>query len=381
MADDLAAQLRTSVNSFSRDFYNVVAQDNAQKSVVMSPLSAEIALALLSLGSGGDSLKELNTALYLPNQEFTKNSFKGAMETLNSLTKEGVTLSIANKLYVKDGPAYKLKEAYKADAIQVFKSDIQNLNFNENVKSAATINKWVEEKTHDKIKDLVSADSINGDTRLVLVNAIYFKGDWEKKFSPEATFKQDFFTSKTKSVQVDMMHKTAKFRYGELSDWNAKVLELPYKGGDLSMVIILPNEIEGLPDLEKKLADKNVNSVQKIESVLHEVEVEVSLPKFRIETTMDLKKYLPKMGIKSIFTGSADLSGLLENNEPLFVSEAIQKAFIEVNEEGAEAAAATVFNVLQRSGRIVRHRFKADRSFMFGILSNKQMIFAGKYVE
>ncbi|XP_077284344.1 alaserpin-like isoform X8 [Arctopsyche grandis] len=369
--------LTTSINQFSTQFYKETAALKPGENLIMSPLSAEIVLALLSLGAGGNTLTELNTALYLPNSEFTKSAFKPAIAKLNSV--EGVTLNIANKVFVKDGEMFALAPEFKKNAIDIFSSDIQNVDFSASKQAAATINTWVEKKTNDKIKDLISADSLDGMTRLVLVNAIYFKGNWEKKFKKDVTRKQDFFLNSNDKVQVDMMYQSSKFPYADLPEWNAQALEMKYEKSDMSMIIILPNEVEGLKSLEEKLATANLK--QDVFDKLHTVEVQVSLPKFKIETEINLTKVLPKLGMKLIFDqANANLKGLLQNDEQLYVSEAIQKAFIEVNEEGAEAAAATGMMLMCR-GMPMSKNFCGDRPFYYAIVAAHKPLFVGKVIK
>nr|WIM01378.1 serpin [Limnephilus flavicornis] len=379
---DTQNELSQSINHFSQDFYKVTSKlpENAGKNLIMSPLSAEIVLAMLSLGSQGETLKELNTALYLPNSDFTRAAFKPAIARLNSI--KGVTLNVANKVFVKEGDKYVLAPAFKKDTIDVFSSEAENVDFAKNVAAAALINNWVEDKTNKRIKDLISADDLDDDTRLVLINAIYFKGSWKDKFDASLTKKKDFFITATDKKPVDMMHKTAKFNYAENSELDAKILELPYKDNEMSMVIILPNQVDGLAALEEKLSQKSTDLKSLVQN-LYQAEVTVALPKFRIESTIDLNEVLPKLGMSRIFDGRAELGGLLANDEPLVVSKAIQKAFIEVNEEGAEAAAATaVLTLAMAYPGMKPHKknfFTADHPFYFAVIESGGLtVFNGK---
>ncbi|KAH9633979.1 hypothetical protein HF086_001181 [Spodoptera exigua] len=282
------------------------------KSVVSSPLSAEFVLALLTLGTTEPAHTELLTALGIPDDDSIRSSFTEVSSKLRSL--KGVTFNVANKVYLKDG-SYDLQPSLKVDAEKVFNAGIEKIDFNTGAAAVEVINKWVESQTNEKIKDLLSSDSVDSDTRLVLINALYFK-----------------------------------------------LLEMPYQGGEASMLIVLPNEIEGLDGVLSKLAS-GFDLMSEI-GKMHKTKVQVTIPKFKIETEIDLADLLPKLGIKSIFDrANSGLTKILNADEPLFVSKAVQKAFIEVNEEGAEAAAATA--MVTRRARSLVPVFAADRAALW----------------
>ncbi|GBP21439.1 hypothetical protein EVAR_12040_1 [Eumeta japonica] len=307
------------------------------KNVVSSPLSAEILLALITLGANDPAHSELLKALDFPDDEFIRSSFTTVSQKFKTI--KGVTLNVANKVYIKEG-SYDLAPEIKKDAVDVFDADFEKVDFGDSAAAAALINKWVESKTNERIKDLLESDSISDDTRLILVNALYFKGNWKKQFDVHATIDHPFHTSLTDTVNVHMMNMEDHFRYGEDQELDVKLLEMPYTGDEASMLIILPNQIDGLPNVMQKLANGYdiMGAVEKMFST----KVRVMVPRFKIETTIDLKELLPKLGINAIFNSqNSGLDRILNTPEKIYVSEAIQKAFIEVNEEGAEAAAAT----------------------------------------
>lgn len=251
-------------------------------------------------------------------------------------TEKETGLEIANRIYVMTN--YKLKSAFNELTAKHFKSGVESLNFADNVNSAKTINSWVEEKTHDKIKDLISPDLLDGLTRAVLVNAIYFKGKWLYTFDKNLTRPMPFWTTPDTSVDVDMMSIKKRFKYGSLSKFDATALEMEYKDSNISMLFILPNKRDGLKALEEKMHEIDL---KEIDSQMHHEEVEVFLPKFEFEFTKELNDVLGKLGMTTAFSNAADFSGLMESPEPLKISKVIHKAFIKVDEEGAEAAAAT----------------------------------------
>ncbi|XP_032510918.2 serine protease inhibitor 3/4-like isoform X1 [Danaus plexippus] len=367
--------LSSSIFNFSAKFCNEL---DKSKSVVSSPLSAEFLLALLTLGSEDPAHSELLTSLGISADDQIRSSFKSLSQNLLSI--KGVTLNVANKVYIKEGD-YDLNEDLKKDAVSVFNAAFEKVDFRQNAAAANLINKWVENQTNNKIKDLISADSLNDDTRLVLVNAIYFKGTWKKQFDPANTMDQPFFITSSETVDIPMMYKEDNYYYGESRSLNAQLLRLDYVGKEASMLIVLPNEVEGLNGVLSKLAEGH-DLLKELDD-MHNIKVQVTIPKFKIETEIDLAELLPKLGIKSIFNQSNNgLTKILNKPEGLFVSKAVQKAFIEVNEEGAEAAAASAMNVMFCSAMIDEPQviqFTADRPFFVAIISNETIYFTATY--
>lgn len=367
--------LTSAITKFSTKFCNELPKDT---SVVSSPLSAEFLLSLITLGCSEPAHSELLKALGIPDNEYIRSSFSEVASQLKSI--KGITLNIANKVYVKDG-GYELVPQLKDDAVKVFNADIEKANFDNGPAAADLINKWVESKTNNRIKELLNSDSINSDSRLVLVNALYFKGNWKKKFDPQNTLDMEFYVKQKEPVLIPMMYMKSKFNYGESQELDAQLLEIPYEGDQASMLIVLPREVDGLESMLQKLAS-GFDLIDAINKMLN-VEVQVTLPKFKIETSIDLKELLPKLGIKAIFDRSnSGLTRILDNNEALYVSEAVQKAFIEVNEEGAEAAAATAFGIMMTCAMVdvdpVKN-FVANRPFFATILINKTPYFTATY--
>lgn len=193
-------------------------------------------------------------------------------------------------MFVKEG--YSIKPKFNEVATKSFSSEAQQMDFSKNVESAKTINDWVEGKTNNKIKDLIKSDTLDADTRMVLVNAIYFKGFWTYQFNKDNTFKGDFFLNDKDVVQVDYMKIKNHFKYGALPDYDATAIELPYKDSDISMMIILPNTKTGLSALEAKLNQINFSEVSQS---LYSQEVNVEIPKFKIEFDIELNDPLKKV--------------------------------------------------------------------------------------
>ncbi|XP_026470368.1 serine protease inhibitor 42Dd-like [Ctenocephalides felis] len=368
MAD--AQELSTSINQFAGNLYSTVAYDN-EDNLIMSPLSVQTSLSLVLMGACGNTATQIATALRQPqSKEQIQDDYHALMNTLN--TQKGVILEIANKVYVMEG--YRLKPAFKEIAANKFLAGAENLNFAENAESARVINTWVEKKTHHKILHLIKAGDIDQNARMVLVNALYFKGLWEKQFEIENTQDKPFYVTETETKNVSMMHIKNKFRYGEFEQLDAKAVELPYRSSDLAMLIILPNSKTGLSALEDKLQDVDLHNLTRR---MYAVEVILDLPKFKIESEIDLNEPLKKLGMSDIFVPEkANFKGLLkEADELLCISKVIQKAFIEVNEEGAEAAAATsvrlVYNTAPRCFHQEPKFFYADRPFYFTVMHRR----------
>ncbi|KAJ2946460.1 hypothetical protein O0L34_g12503 [Tuta absoluta] len=364
----------STIANFSARFCNELSK---QTSVVSSPLSAEYLLALIALGADEPSHSELLTALGFPDKDSIRSGFSSVSSKLRSL--KGVTLNVANRVYVKEGP-YQLEPGLLKDATKVFDAVIEKMDFSQSVAAANTINQWVEKQTNNKIKDLLSPDSFNSLTRIVLVNALYFKGTWKKQFNPNNTRPEDFHVDSKTTIKVPMMNKKDDFKYGESDALGAQLLEMNYVGDQASMVIILPKEIEGLNSVLQKLA-AGYDLMAELDK-MYSTKVEVSLPKFKIETEIDLNSLLPKIGIESIFSqNNSGLNNLLSPPEALYVSKAIQKAFIEVSEEGAEAAAATGMVMMLRCMPPPTLRFLCNRPFLYLLNGGdeKSTLFIGVY--
>ena len=190
---------------------------------------------------------------------------------------------------------YSIKPSFQEVATKSFNSEAQSLDFSQNEQAAKTINSWVEDHTNNKIKDLINKDSLDSLTRMVLVNAIYFKGFWKHQFDKQQTFKAPFFLNEVDSVDVDFMRIKKHFNYGVFEDLDATALELPYKDSDITMMIILPNKRTGLSELEKKLGTIDFSEMS---SRMYSQEVNVEIPKFKIEFDVKLNEPLTKVKIR-----------------------------------------------------------------------------------
>jgi len=308
---------------------------NSEQNVIYSPFSIQTCLTMAFLSAGGRTAEEMATTLnYLG---ISNNAISEHFSSLLEAVDKEQGLKIANKIYVKD--TYKLKQDFNTQVQKYFRSSIESIEFSNSGPAAKTINSWVEDKTNNRIKDLIKPDALNAFTRAVLVNAIYFKGKWKYPFNPMFTQPMPFWIAPDNSINVDTMNIKKHFKYADLPALDAKALELPYQDSNITMLIILPNQRDGLKALEAKMQDIHL---EEITSQMYSQEVEVFLPKFEFEYEVKLNDVLKAMGIKDAFNeGKADFSGMLDTKEQLYISDVVHKAFIKVDEEGAEAAAAT----------------------------------------
>ena len=375
--DDAAIQKTVEGNnSFAVAMYRRAAAKDGNQ--FLSPVSISFALAMTYAGARGGTEREMKQALHFHGEQKELHPALSAIMTkLNgSGEKRPYELVVANALWGQRGHVF-LNE-YLGLMKQWYNSGLMQADFALAAEKArTTINWWVEEITRNKIKDLIPPGVLTAQTRLVLTNAVYFKGAWRSGFQKERTRPGTFYTSDGKQLQAQMMHQKSRFRHFQNNELQA--LELPYKGDTLSMVIFLPKQRRGLDDFESRLGMEMINELT---SRLSPVEVEVTLPKFKMTASYRLEEMLGEMGMNSAFVpGHADFSGM-DGTKGLFISAILHKAFVDVNEEGTEAAAATAVamaltSMPERHDSIV---FKADHPFMFLIRDNatSSIIFIGR---
>jgi serpin B len=340
-----------------------------------SPYSVRVALGMCSAGAVGETSKVLSQVLVAPGTTDEQNDAFGKLvkEVNGDGQPREYDLTTANALW--SDKTYKCNEKYVAAIDRYYGGALNGVDFAGNPTQAiAIINQWVSVKTGDKINNLVNANSVNRDTRLVLTNAIYFKGKWQLEFKKEVTEAKPFMISKNESVQAPMMSQKSHFSYYE--DDTIQALDMRYKGGDLSMLVVLPQQVDGLAKVEEAWTEDHYNMVV---SHLHSQDVQVYMPKFKLETTYELKPLLFSMGLGICFSDAADFSGMGE--EPLKISEVVHKALVEVDEEGTVAAAATGVTFL-KCAAVMPSRpkvFNADHPFMFFIRNRNTgtILFAG----
>uniref|UniRef100_A0A3B1IHU3 Leukocyte elastase inhibitor n=1 Tax=Astyanax mexicanus TaxID=7994 RepID=A0A3B1IHU3_ASTMX len=369
--------------SFALDLFKKIREGNKQGNMFYSPLSISSALAMVSLGAAGNTEAQMSETL-----QFNKAKVDihiGFNQLLNELNKAGApySLTLANRLYGEQ--TYQFVEKFLADTKQHYHAELETADFKSNSEAARVhINTWVEKQTQEKIKDLLAEGVVDELTRLVLVNAIYFKCNWEKRFLSFETREVQFKLNKKETKPVQMMNQEERFHLALIPDINCQILEMPYEGNDLSMLFILPNEIQddttGLEKLEQSLTYENFMEWTRPD-MMETVNVEVSLPRFKLEQTYDMKELLVSMGMVDAFDQVKCDFSRMSPCDNLVLSKVVHKSFVEVNEEGTEAAAATAAIMTLDCLLICQRRFVADHPFLFFIRHNAtgSILFCGRF--
>ena len=368
-------------NQFALDLYAKLR--GQEGNLFFSPYSISTALAMTRAGAGGDTAAEMDRTLHFTLPEAPLQAAFGALvREINgdpADAKRGYQLSTANALWGQKGFPFKTKFLKLVN--DNYGAGLREVDFKAAAEQArSAINAWVEKETRDKIKNLLHQGDLTPDTRLVLTNAIYFKGDWVSPFKKALTKNEPFHLSADKKADAPLMHHTGEYSYLDGDTFQA--LELPYSGKNLTMVVLLPKKVDGLADFEKELtADNLAGWIGK----LREQKVIVSLPKFKTTQRISLARTLAEMGMKKAFTRGADFTGMGGEPGELLLSDVIHKAYIDVNEEGTEAAAATAVGV--KASAAFRPRptpvFRADHPFVFLIRDKRSdsFLFLGRLAD
>merc|ERR1712226_170760 len=329
------------------------------------------------LGARGNTAEEMRKGLKYDGLE-DSDIHAGLSDYIAALSKDNLpfTMNAANRLYARK--EYKFLDDFITSTKKYYFADATEADFAGDAEGArAEINKWVEGETENKITELLPSGSVSELTSLVLVNAVYFKGDWDAKFDPRGTHSRAFITSPTDTVDTDYMFMSKYFNYTASEELGARVLEIAYKNKDLSFFVLLPNKSDGLADMEAKLSADTLSTVK---SQLKYTRIEAYIPKFKQEFTSGLMEKLGELGMMELFTaGVADLSGM-DGGRQLSVSSVQHKAFIEVNEEGSEAAGASGLSV-ELVALEEMNEFIAQHPFLYMIVDNGSgvVLFMGRY--
>ncbi len=379
LADDTNATaesvsiLVNSLNDFSFNFYQKIAMSE-EGNIFFSPYSIFTALSMAYEGSRENTATEMKNVLnILQNDSPTLGSF-GRIYNLLNQNQDGYTIITANAFWAHQN--YEFLKEYLGLLENFYMAEAYELDFSKNVEAAEIINNWIEEQTHDKIKDMIQPDMLSDLTKLVLTNAIYFKGLWDSPFDPKMTYETDFELLSGGTVKINMMSdpKDSFFNYTETD--NLQILEMDYYGNDLSMFVILPKE-NNITIAESSMNFENLSNWK---NDLYEMDINVEIPKFKFETKYSLNSLLKEMGIIDAFSsGIADFSGM-DGTKNLFISRALHQAFVEVNEEGTEAAAATAI-IMELTA--IPNNFRADHPFVFFIQHKETgaIIFIGRVID
>ena len=348
-------------NQFAIDYYSQV---NDDQNIFFSPWSITSAFAILNEGAKGNTADEIQNVFGL--NENSKEQFQAINKILNQ-EKPGYTIEVANSLWLAQD--FTLDSDY-VDTVQTYyDGTIEKVDFADD--GTDVINDWVSDKTRQKIPELFSPP-LDPNTRLVIANAIYFNGTWSMPFDEKNTRDDKFILSPGEDITVPFMNKDSFYNFTAADDF--QILELSYEGNGASMLILLPERIDGISSVESQLTAENL---AKWRTEMTESRLFLQIPKFTLETEYSLGRDLIELGIVDAFIGPADFSGI--SSEPLLIDRAVHKAFVDVNEKGTEAAAAT--GVAMATS--MPPTFRADHPFVFVILDNEtgNILFLGKVVD
>ncbi len=350
------ASLSDSMNDFSFEMYQQLG--DVDDNVFFSPYSVFVALAMAYEGARGETAEQMKNVLgFEQNDEVSLCSF-GRIYNLLNIDAE-YNLNTANALWTEKD--YPFLEEYLSFIDNYYMGKATDVDFTNPKNAADIINKWVEENTGGKIEDMLSSDDISPGTVLILSNAIYFKGSWLTQFNVEDTKDRDFEMTPNNKIQVPtMVLKDSKelFNYTETED--LQILELPYKGNAVSMIIFLPKEND-ITSVNQKFTSENLATWM---DSMYPTVVDIYLPKFTFKTDYNLKNMLIDIGLDIAFSSNADFSGM-NGYGGLFIEKVLHKAFVEINEEGTEAAAATTVHVMESAMPEPPEIFNADHAFTF----------------
>lgn len=362
-------------NAFAFDLYRQLSAGQGDR--FFSPIGISMGLALLSRGATGETQRQILDVAHLdPAQPEILQGYAELRHRLASGGK-GYQLRMANRLWLERG--FPLDPAFRKVATDHFGAEPGEVDFKNLPAARETINRWGAESTEGRISELLSPQTLTDATRFVLTSGIYFKGTWKYQFVPAATTEAPFHVTPERDVKARMMQQTGALRYAETAD--VQILELPYAGEQLAMVVLLPKKIDGLAGLEVNLT---ADAVARWLIGLHEEgEVEVHLPKLKFTTEVPLKDELASLGMVRAFSDEAEFPAIATDRGQK-LNDAVQRAFVDVNEEGTEAAAVTGFIGGNAPGPVPQHiLFKADHPFVFLIhdARSSAILFLGRVME
>jgi serpin B len=371
------ADLVRANNQFAVDLYHRL--QSHEGNLFFSPFSLSASLALTAAGAQGETAQQMARVLDLPNDLPRAHAAFGSLrkELEESQSPHTYRLHTANSLW---GPKdLQFLPGFQQVAGECYGAAAKAIDFQDNSNGALTaINDWVEQQTRSQIRDFLKPGSLDAQTRLLLVNAVYFKGEWGHPFKRERNREGPFHARSQRSIPATYMNQTSKLAYLDANDFQA--LEIPYSGSAVSMLVFLPKTPGGLTKLEKSMTAEHL---EKWLSRLEPCEVELSLPKFQLAAEIQLQSTLAAMGMTLPFSAAADFSRLCSSGEPLQLTAVVHKAVVEVNEEGTEASAATAVKAARGIANPNRPTFHADHPFLFLIRHNPSasILFLGRLVE
>lgn len=366
---------------FANDLYVHLAGQHADRDFVFSPFSISTALSMTYLGAAEATAAEMRDTLHfrLPG-DLHHETFAEVLRPLRTPDDESWELALANRLWGQEG--FDFLDGYLGRSERWYGAALETLDFENDAEGARqAINAWVEEQTRELIRNLIPQGMLGRDTRLVLTNAVYLKAKWTRPFRESETRDMPFTKADGSEIDVPFMTQSARFTHAQWGDW--QLLDMPYRGGELAMTILLPRREGALPELEGSL-DLGA-SLAALEEEGRTQMVQLALPKFRAEQTLSLGETLRALGIETAFTNAADFSAMTGRRD-LFLSDAVHKAFIDVDEEGTEAAAATAVIMDVKSLAVDPEdpvRFVADHPFIYAVrhIPTNSLLFLGRVME
>lgn len=363
-------------DDFAFSLYRLITKDDNTSNLFFSPFSISTAFSMAYEGARGNTAAQMIEAFDFPQDDKIRwNNISETMKRLNH-EKGFYALEVANGIWLSD--IHETKPEYVDIVTTHYNGTAKSVDFVGN-QGVDEINQWVKEKTRDKIQDILEHGSTDYLTLLVLTNSIYFNGEWANKFSPSNTSEESFWTGNGNTVKAQMMKIPADmFNYAETG--TVQILEMPYLGNDISMLVLLPKDKDGLDSLEDSLDSDSLNNLQ---SKMEKQSLTVHIPKFGFESEYDLIPLLMELGVRDAFGKNvANFAGMTD--KPVFLSKAKHKAFVDVHEKGTEAAAVTVaIGRLESGPPEPRHEFIADHPFVFVIQEKAtgEILFVGRVAD
>ncbi|KAM9708196.1 protein Z-dependent protease inhibitor [Menidia menidia] len=359
---------------FAMDLYRKISSYH-DKNIFFSPLSISTSFAALSLASGGITQREILNVLNLEQLDTADQPelLPRLFQLLHENISQNGSLKVEQSMALFLQQHFEVEREYENQMSKFFDADIKRVDFSNVEGSITFINEYIKQKTRNKVTDVIS--SLDEGTQLLLVNTIFFQGDWQMPFDPDFTRDAPFHLNNYHIVEVPMMSKEDKFYTMEDLRLGAKVLKLPYKEG-VSMLILLPNKGMDYTTIDDQISAERFQIWIK---GLRKIKLEVNMPKFKLERAYSLHNLLPDMGMTSLFTTSAILSRL-SSGSGLKVSEVLHKAVIEVDETGTTAAAATTIGIMPYS---LPRMFIINRPFFFFIYheDTNSLLFMGRVID
>lgn len=388
VSDSDLAGVAKSINAFSADLYAAAAKSSGN--LIVSPSSVAIALGMTYQGARGSTAEEFESVLHIADSGLDADLWHAAAGQLGESwmqtepaaqgQKPPPEIALANRLFGAQGLEF--EQDFLSASHRDYRASLERLDFTAFEQARAHINDWVEERTRDRIEDLLPEGALDKDSRLVLANAVYFKAEWENPFREEATSDAPFFVDGKDRANVPTMHTVESFRHAKTDE--ATWVQMPYAGSRFAMTLAVPTERDGLARLESSLTAEALS--RQLGAMKHQ-RIQLAMPKFELEPAKSLRlsSVLAGLGLRRAFTDDAEFEGMVAPDvERLKIDEVFHKGFIAVDEKGTEAAAATAV-VMMRAGGVPSEPMKVDvdRPFMF-VISDTQtgaILFMGRVVD